>query len=122
VGRMEGTENFVYGPPRFAGSSAARDGDGLLAGVVHVPVLGETFHASRGGGAFLDGVPIRCSSRADLATALVATGFSYDSARRVEQGRVLQPVIGLVRDIRRIGSAPGHPRLWGRGRGRAHSH
>jgi myo-inositol-1(or 4)-monophosphatase len=70
-----------------------------------MPVLGETFHASRGGGAFLDGTAIHCSACTDLATALVATGFSYDRARRVEQGAVLQQVIGRVRDVRRIGSA-----------------
>jgi myo-inositol-1(or 4)-monophosphatase len=105
VDPIDGTTNYLYGIPTYAVSIAARDGDGLLAGVVHMPVLGETFHASRGGGAFLDGEPIHCSSQADLAAALVATGFSYDPARRVEQGRVLQHVIGLVRDIRRIGSA-----------------
>jgi myo-inositol-1(or 4)-monophosphatase len=105
VDPIDGTTNYLYGIPIYSVSIAARDADGLLAGVVHVPVLGETFHATRGGGACLDGTPIRCSTNTDVATALVATGFSYDPARRVEQGRVLQHVIGQVRDVRRIGSA-----------------
>ena len=50
-----------------------------LAGVVHVPALGETFHAGRGGGAFLDDRAHPLLGRPTvLATALVATGFSYD--------------------------------------------
>ena len=57
----------------------------MLVGAVYVPVLGELFAAARGGGATLDGRPIRCSDRADLGLALVATGFAYDAGRRREQ-------------------------------------
>ena len=61
---IDGTTNFLYGLPGYAVSIAAQDGDGLLAGVVHVPALGETFHAGRGSGAFLDDRPIHCSDDA----------------------------------------------------------
>jgi myo-inositol-1(or 4)-monophosphatase len=102
---IDGTTNYLYGIPVYAVSIAACDGDGPVAGAVHVPMLGETFHATRGGGAYVDGRAIRCSPRVDLSTALVATGFNYDPVRRVEQGAVLQHIIGVVRDVRRIGSA-----------------
>ena len=102
---IDGTTNFLYGLPGYAVSIAARDDDGLLAGVVHVPSQGETFHATRGGGAFLGDEPIRCSAARDLATALVATGFAYDPAMRVRQATVLTEVLGRIRDIRRFGSA-----------------
>jgi len=102
---IDGTTNFLYGIPVYAVSIAARDAEGLVAGAVHLPVLGETFHATRGGGAYVDGRAVACSSRRDLSTALVTTGFNYSPARRVEQGAVLQHVIGVVRDVRRIGSA-----------------
>ena len=77
----------------------------MLVGAVYVPALGELFAAARGGGATLDGHPIRCSDRDDLALALVATGFAYAAARRREQAAVVAGLIGDVRDIRRLGSA-----------------
>ena len=40
-----------------------------------------------------------------LLTALVATGFAYDPARRQSQAEVLAGVIPEIRDIRRAGSA-----------------
>lgn len=105
VDPIDGTTNFLYGLPGYAVSIAARDEGGLLAGVVHVPTLGETFHAARGGGAFLDDSPIRCSTATTLATSLVATGFSYDPGHRTRQVEALVGVIGKVRDIRRFGAA-----------------
>jgi myo-inositol-1(or 4)-monophosphatase len=40
-----------------------------------------------------------------LATALVATGFSYAAEQRDHEGAVLAALIGRIRDIRRGGSA-----------------
>ena len=40
-----------------------------------------------------------------LATALVATGFSYDPGLRVRQTTALVEIIGRIRDIRRFGAA-----------------
>jgi myo-inositol-1(or 4)-monophosphatase len=105
VDPIDGTTNFVYDLPLWSTSVAAGDGAGMLVGAVYVPALGELFAASRGGGATLGGQPIRCSERADLSLALVATGFAYDAGRRREQAAIVQQLIGRVRDIRRLGSA-----------------
>ena len=105
VDPIDGTTNFVYGLHHWATSIAAADAEGTLVGAVYAPVLGELFAAARGRGATLDGRPIRCSDRQDLALALVATGFSYAPAVRVEQAAILTEVIGHARDIRRLGSA-----------------
>ena len=45
------------------------------------------------------------SGRSTLATALVATGFGYQSARRAWQGTVAAHVLPRVRDLRRLGAA-----------------
>jgi fructose-1,6-bisphosphatase/inositol monophosphatase family enzyme len=73
--------------------------------VVADPMHGDVFTAVRGAGAWRNGEPIRCSDAAVLATALVATGFSYESARRARQAGVLTTVLPTVRDIRRHGAA-----------------
>jgi len=50
----------------------------LVAGAVYVPMLGEMFTAARGGGATLNGAPIRVSTTPRLDRGFLATGFPYD--------------------------------------------
>jgi myo-inositol-1(or 4)-monophosphatase len=102
---IDGTTNFVYGLPGYAVSVAAEHGAQMVAGVVLDVVRDELFTATVGGGAARNGAPIRCSSAADVSTALVATGFSYLAERRARQARVLETVLPAVRDIRRLGAA-----------------
>lgn len=102
---IDGTTNFVYDLPGSSVSVAAR-ADGVdVAGAVHDLVRDERFRAARGGGATLDGRPIHASAKEDLATALVATGFSYDADRRRAQAEALVDILPAVRDIRRFGGA-----------------
>jgi myo-inositol-1(or 4)-monophosphatase len=105
VDPLDGTVNFLYGVPQFAVSVACEDAAGGLAGVVLDPVRDECFAAVRGGEPTLDGQPIRGSSRAQLAGALVATGFGYDAAVRARQAAVAARVLPRARDLRRAGAA-----------------
>ena len=105
VDPLDGTTNFLYGIPVWAVSIALEDDDEAALGVVHDPNRGETFTAVRGGGALLDGEPIDVSGAERLDSALVATGFGYDAARRAFQADVLRGVLPHVRDIRRAGAA-----------------
>lgn len=73
---IDGTANFVRGIPAWCIVIAcAADGVTIL-GVIHEPATGETFWARRGGGAFLNGRPIKASSGTSLADGSVGTGFS----------------------------------------------
>ncbi|HEV2756507.1 MAG TPA: inositol monophosphatase family protein [Actinomycetota bacterium] len=105
VDPLDATVNYLFRIPVWCVSVAAVDEAGAVAGVVHDPNRGETFTATRGGGAFRDGAPVAVSRRSDLAHALVATGFSYDAGMRAAQAEVLARVLPRVRDIRRMGSA-----------------
>ena len=105
VDPLDGTVNYLYRAAAFAVSVGVEDGAGPLAGTVYDPTRDEAFTAARGAGATLNGEPLRANAVADLAHALVATGFSYAAADRAWQARVLTAVLPEVRDIRRGGSA-----------------
>jgi myo-inositol-1(or 4)-monophosphatase len=103
---LDGTVNFVHGLPAFAVSMALWRGDTPEVAVVHAPRLGETFCALRGGGATLDGKPIRVSATAALGDALLATGFPY--RREALEHSNLENFAAFfydVRGLRRMGSA-----------------
>lgn len=110
VDPLDGTVNYLYGLPAWAVSIAAEVDGVIVAGVVEVPVAGETFSAVTGGGAWLthrDGAAtrVRCTPDVRLDRALIATGFGYDAGRRRVQGEVVGALLPRVRDIRRCGSA-----------------
>ncbi|MCA1843345.1 MAG: inositol monophosphatase [Actinobacteria bacterium] len=102
---LDGTTNYLYGYPRWGVSIAAEVDGEVAAGVVADPSLGEVFTATAGGGAFRNGEPIAHSGKAEVATALVATGFSYVPERRARQAAVLTRILPSIRDIRRGGAA-----------------
>ena len=121
VDPIDGTVNYLYGLPAYAVSIAATvehdgrgstlpagtmaDGRRAVAGAVYVPAFDELFDAHEGGGARVNGRPIRVSEREELPLALVGTGFGYTVERRTEQAEVARRLIPRVRDIRRMGAA-----------------
>lgn len=105
VDPLDGTTNYLYELPGFAVSIAAELDGEVAVGVVHDVVRDECFSAVRGGGATRNGQVVRASELTDPALALVATGFSYDAARRARQAEVLVEVLPRVRDVRRFGAA-----------------
>ena len=102
---LDGTTNFLYGIPQWAVSIGCEDADGPVAGVVYDPLRDELFAAQRGGGAYLGTSRLAVRPGADPATALVATGFSYDAGERGAQAAVVSRLAPLIRDLRRCGAA-----------------
>lgn len=105
VDPIDGTVNYLYGLPYSAVSLAAEVDGVVVAGVVRNVSTGEEWTATAGGGAWRDGVRLRCSDEVDLGQALVGTGFGYDAGRRAHQAQVVAGLIAHVRDIRRLGAA-----------------
>ncbi|RFS81703.1 inositol monophosphatase [Actinomadura spongiicola] len=105
---IDGTVNYLYDLPDWAVSIAAEVDGTVVAGVVEIPLRGETYTAVRGGGALRHTASgareLRVNSQVPLGEALVATGFGYAAGRRARQARVLTGVLPRVRDIRRGGS------------------
>lgn len=102
---LDGTTNYLYGYPGFSVSIAAVADGQTLAGAVVDPLHRETWTASLGGGAQCNGATVLGPSPGPLGSALLATGFSYDPARRARQGAVVAAVLPQVRDVRRGGGA-----------------
>jgi myo-inositol-1(or 4)-monophosphatase len=77
---LDGTTNFTHGFPWFAVSMALEVEGEVVLGVIYHAMMDEMFTAIKGKGAWLNGSPIRVSSRSPLRSSLLATGFPYDSA------------------------------------------
>jgi len=106
VDPLDGTVNFAHGIPVFAVSIGFAVDGVPRAGVVHAPLLRETYAGSAGEGATLDGAPIRVSGQADLANALLATGFAYSRNEVAENNLDNFCRLALsTRGVRRLGSA-----------------
>ncbi|MEA2439293.1 MAG: monophosphatase [Thermoleophilaceae bacterium] len=105
VDPLDGTTNYLYRYRAWAVSVALEDAEGALVGVVHDALNEETFRATRGEGAELNGEPIHVRDHGELGRALVATGFGYDPEVRRGQAEVLLRVLPHVRDVRRAGAA-----------------
>lgn len=75
---IDGTRDFVRGYPGWAVLIGLEVGAEVEAGVVHLPVVGQTFTATRGGGAYRNGERIRVSSIATISQAvLFANGLKF---------------------------------------------
>lgn len=106
VDPLDGTTNFIHGVAVFAVSVALEGPEGLLAGCVFDPCHGETFHARRGGGARLNGAPIRTSRPASMQESLIATGFPFRDVSRLEEYlRAFRRFVKGTSGLRRAGSA-----------------
>jgi len=70
VDPLDGTRPFIRGIPTHSVLIALEE-DGIpVAGVIHLPAMGLTCYASLGGGAYIDGEPIRVSSTNSLSDAM----------------------------------------------------
>ena len=109
VDPIDGTSNFARGSTRFCVSLGLIEERTPLLGVIVAPAVGETFAARQGGGATLNGKPIRAATTTDLARGMVECGWSarrpnesyFDLTRAVmQQGAMLRAggsgALGLV--------------------------
>jgi histidinol phosphatase-like enzyme (inositol monophosphatase family) len=69
---IDGTRDFVRGNPLWSVLIGLEDHGEMVAGVAHLPVLGWTYCASRGNGAYRNDTPIRVSQIADVSMAVLS--------------------------------------------------
>jgi len=102
---IDGTVNFFYGVPHFCVSIALRREGELRLGVIYDPMRDECWTVIRGGPAFLNGHPVKVSSRRELSEAIVTIGFSK-TGESIEKGMAnFQRLVHSVKKCRMMGSA-----------------
>jgi myo-inositol-1(or 4)-monophosphatase len=126
VDPLDGTTNFAHGFPQFCvslgleqrrgleqrtglgreagGMKTGEDGT-LVAGVIYDPLRDEMFTAERGQGTRLNGKPVRVSRNAELAEALLGTGFPSRKRHASPNIHFYQEFTLRSHGVRRAGSA-----------------
>jgi myo-inositol-1(or 4)-monophosphatase len=105
VDPLDGTTNYVHGVPHYCVSLALERNGRLLVGAVYDPVLDECFSAVDGGGARLNGQPIRVSGVSQASEALAAVGFPYNVQSDAPDLRLFMEMLPRCQAIRRTGSS-----------------
>jgi myo-inositol-1(or 4)-monophosphatase len=103
---LDGTTNYAHGLPVFASSLALEIEGVVTVGAIYDPTRKELFTASLGGGAYLNGVPMRVSSTPSLLDALLVTGFPYTVHQASEElVSLFAAFLSEAQAVRRLGSA-----------------
>ncbi|GAB2301002.1 Mitochondrial inner membrane peptidase complex subunit [Dionaea muscipula] len=106
VDPLDGTTNFVHGFPFVCVSIGLTIRKVPVVGVVYNPIMDELFTGVRGKGAFLNGNPIKASSKDELVKSLLATeaGTKRDKLTLDVTSNRINSLLSKVRSIRMSGS------------------
>ncbi len=104
VDPLDGTVNYVHDVPAYCVSIGLwMDGEPVV-GVILDPRQNELFTACKGGGAHLNGEPMRVSDTPTMADAMLSTGFPSDVIAQRKNLKIWADLSPLSRSIRRTGS------------------
>jgi len=103
VDPLDGTTNYAHGYPLYCVSIAYERAGIVLGGAIYAPALDELYAAEHGAGATCNGRRIAVSDVAELAEALVCTGFN--PARYERNGAHFARLSNRAQAVRRDGSA-----------------
>ena len=104
VDPLDGTCNYAHDVPAYCVSIGLWADGKPVVGVILDTRMNELFTASLGGGAFLNGKPMRVSGIAEIGQALLSTGFPADYAKQMRCLEAWKRVAFRAQSIRRTGS------------------
>lgn len=102
---LDGTSNYVHRFPYYAVSIGLEKDETLIAGVIFDPNRDEMFTATLGGGAFLNGKPIRVSDRNILSEAMCMASLPVKIHRNHPALEHFIRVLEQAQTVQRTGSA-----------------
>jgi len=104
---VDGTTNFVHSLPLIAISIGLLVEKKAVLGIIHNPILKQTYSAKAGAGAFFNGNPIKVSGETEMAKSLICTesGSSDDPVKLNVILQNLQSLLGKCHGTRSLGSA-----------------
>lgn len=105
VDPIDGTTNFVHSLPYCAPSIAVICGGEVQVAVIFDPWRDELFTAMKGGGAWLNSLPIRVGPQHYLADSIVALGSPPASESLEKSILGVDKLMPRVQSIRMLGSA-----------------
>lgn len=105
VDPIDGTVNFFYGIPHFCVSIALRIAGEIVVGVIHDPMVGETWTVEKGSPAMLNGKLIQTSKRAKFAESILFVGCGKDEAALQTGIERFKRASTKARKMRMMGSA-----------------
>lgn len=100
---LDGTKSFVRGTPYVSTQIALWHKHQVLVGVSHAPFVNETACAVHGGGATLNGVPLKVSTINTLRSAHLSTGNLASLARDAAQWERFADLVQRVDRLRGYG-------------------
>lgn len=103
---IDGTVNYANGIPICCVSIGVEKDGEMILGAVYNPFMNELFVAEKGKGATLNDKPIHVSTKAQVATSCLVTGFAYQWQDMPNNPlQVLEHIIKQGIPVRRLGSA-----------------
>lgn len=101
---IDGTTNFLRGSALFGVSVAFVAEGQTQVGIIEEPAAHRTYAATRGGGAELNGAPLRVRPCPSLERALIGLGFNLRQDRAAFMGAI-ERLFDAGAEFRRLGSA-----------------
>lgn len=89
---IDGTTNFINGIPAWTVVIAGVEDGKTQVGVIHDPCNDETYLATRGQGATLNGAPLRLNDNREMSEGTIGIGYS----NRVDDAGIVRLVTALV--------------------------
>jgi len=103
---LDGTSNYLQHFPIWSVSIALKQGEEIVAGVVHEPLRDLFFTAERGAGAFRNGQPMHVSDQQKVEASFLTTGFPFRAQQYVDiYTNIFRDIIMVAKGVRRPGSA-----------------